>query len=318
MEYKRPGFEIEAGHGGAIAMLIVPDEMASHILNWGKNNIDDHEVYGKDGKGRGGSPHVTVQNGILCDDADELEKLFSELESMEVELGSVSVFRQDDKDYDVVHVEVLGDCLHDANLMVSDLLEVNNVHKEYNPHITIAYVKKGAGHRFEGLNDFSGKKMVLDKMVIDGGNIDTRMIPLAKPTKTEPSDRSDYLHGGKADHMSESEFDSKDVEEGAKHELEHTKNIEIAREIAMDHLAEDPDYYKKLNKVEAESKCKHSKNGKWCGRCEPLKESLDYGPRKAAYDAEDLEDYLLDSGRSINSLSNKEAKNLLSQLRNEH
>jgi len=39
-----------------------------------------------------------------------------------------------------------------------------------------------------------------------------------------------------------------DVEEGAEHELEHTDNEEVAREIAIDHLAEDPDYYHKMDK----------------------------------------------------------------------
>jgi len=36
---------------------------------------------------------------------------------------------------------------------------------------------------------------------------------------------------------------------GIKVELEHTDDIYIAREIAMDHLAEDPDYYNKLKKI---------------------------------------------------------------------
>jgi hypothetical protein len=44
-----------------------------------------------------------------------------------------------------------------------------------------------------------------------------------------------------------------DVEKGLKVELEHTEDEEIARQIAIDHLAEDPDYYEKLEKVEKKS-----------------------------------------------------------------
>lgn len=39
------------------------------------------------------------------------------------------------------------------------------------------------------------------------------------------------------------------VRKGIKHELEHTKDKKVAREIALDHLKEDPKYYDKLDKV---------------------------------------------------------------------
>ncbi len=39
-------------------------------------------------------------------------------------------------------------------------------------------------------------------------------------------------------------FEDKWVEAGAKVELEHTKDLNKAREIAKDHLREDADYYK--------------------------------------------------------------------------
>jgi len=40
------------------------------------------------------------------------------------------------------------------------------------------------------------------------------------------------------------------LKKGLEHELEHSKIRAIAREIALDHLAEDPDYYTKLDKME--------------------------------------------------------------------
>lgn len=39
---------------------------------------------------------------------------------------------------------------------------------------------------------------------------------------------------------------------GVKVEMEHTDDPKIAREIAMDHLVEDPNYYTKLDKMENE------------------------------------------------------------------
>jgi len=45
-------------------------------------------------------------------------------------------------------------------------------------------------------------------------------------------------------------FLKKQLEKGIKVEMEHTKNKKKAKEIAMDHLYEDPKYYNKLKKIE--------------------------------------------------------------------
>jgi len=63
----------------------------------------------------------------------------------------------------------------------------------------------------------------------------------------------DYLTGGLADNDSPSEFDPKELEMGIPVEMEHTNNPEIAREIAMDHLRENPHYYTWYNKIEQDN-----------------------------------------------------------------
>lgn len=64
----------------------------------------------------------------------------------------------------------------------------------------------------------------------------------AEPTIT----KSQILTGGKGDTKDISDFDAKEVEMGMKVELEHTKDINVAKEIVADHLSEDPAYYSKL------------------------------------------------------------------------
>lgn len=54
----------------------------------------------------------------------------------------------------------------------------------------------------------------------------------------------DQLPGGVGDDKTPEDFDEDDVKEGAEHELEHTFDPDVATEIAIDHLTEDPDYYK--------------------------------------------------------------------------
>jgi hypothetical protein len=58
------------------------------------------------------------------------------------------------------------------------------------------------------------------------------------------------LVGGIGDDKPDSKFNDADLQDGTKHEMEHTKDKAAAEEIAKDHLTEDPDYYRKLQKIE--------------------------------------------------------------------
>jgi hypothetical protein len=58
------------------------------------------------------------------------------------------------------------------------------------------------------------------------------------------------IPGGRAALLRAKEFDQAQLTMGTKVELEHTDDVGIAREIAMDHLAEDPRYYIELAKME--------------------------------------------------------------------
>lgn len=60
--------------------------------------------------------------------------------------------------------------------------------------------------------------------------------------------REDKIKGGLADKKKESDFNEEQIKLGVKVEMEHTDNPNLAKEIAMDHLVEDPLYYSKLLK----------------------------------------------------------------------
>lgn len=64
----------------------------------------------------------------------------------------------------------------------------------------------------------------------------------------------DLLPGGLASGRCPSDFDPRQLAMGIEVELEHTGDRRIAREIAEDHLAEFPDYYTRLSKMEEEAK----------------------------------------------------------------
>ena len=68
-----------------------------------------------------------------------------------------------------------------------------------------------------------------------------------------PKSAKEILHGGEGDNKKDDEFDKKELVKGMDHEREHTTSKKIQKEIAKDHLTEDPEYYEKLEKIEKKS-----------------------------------------------------------------
>jgi hypothetical protein len=66
----------------------------------------------------------------------------------------------------------------------------------------------------------------------------------------------DIIPGGLAEGKPDTDFDTNALMEGTAVEMEHSGNPEQAKEIAKDHLIEDPEYYKKLKQIEG--KCGHT------------------------------------------------------------
>lgn len=63
--------------------------------------------------------------------------------------------------------------------------------------------------------------------------------------------RIERVPGGLAQGKTPQEFDPVQLRKGTEVELEHTSDWDVAEEIAMDHLTEDPDYYVKLATIES-------------------------------------------------------------------
>ena len=69
----------------------------------------------------------------------------------------------------------------------------------------------------------------------------------------------DILGFGKSEKegFTEKDADAKELAMGMKVEMEHTNNKTLAKRISLDHLAEIPDYYTRLKKMEGEAGVKH-------------------------------------------------------------
>lgn len=75
-----------------------------------------------------------------------------------------------------------------------------------------------------------------------GGAVSENKLPLDKPTLS--------LSELAKKHNVSYKYLLGQMHQGIKVELEHTSDSQVAKEIALDHLAEKPDYYEKLKQVE--------------------------------------------------------------------
>lgn len=58
--------------------------------------------------------------------------------------------------------------------------------------------------------------------------------------------RATVLHGGRAEGMPDNRYPKGELREGEHHEMEHTDESPVAKQIAKDHLEEDRHYYEHL------------------------------------------------------------------------
>lgn len=91
------------------------------------------------------------------------------------------------------------------------------------------------------------------------------------------------------------------LQQGIKVEMEHTSNLQAAKEIALDHLAERPDYYERLKKVEEHKKGRRAVkyNKKPQKFIEPVKPQGTLKPSAKKEGFTELEIAIMEGGHSL-------------------
>lgn len=123
-----------------------------NITNWDEmiNKIDPDDLYHPEDPSKGAetNPHVTIFFGLNKEvTLEQVKKVFEDYhEDLHVEIDGIGIFEK--PDFDVVKMNVVPDGalqhLHDA----LGKLPNSDEYPTYIPHITLAYVKKGAGKKY--------------------------------------------------------------------------------------------------------------------------------------------------------------------------
>lgn len=152
-------------HDYSNTQILLPTNISSKIIEFGKS-IPDNELYidpNDPSYGREEESHITVRYGLNTNDDTNLKKAFKGFGAVDGVLGKISLFNADD--YDVVKVEVDSPDLEKANKLVGEIEAVpGEMHKDYKPHATIAYVKSGEGDKYDGNDSLQGLKFSVDSI----------------------------------------------------------------------------------------------------------------------------------------------------------
>lgn len=129
-------------------------------------DIPDSDLFDGDGFGRETEPHVTLLFGLTENDPKAVQQVLAGEGEAKATLGKVSLFKN--PDYDVIKVDVESEKLQQLNKKLRDNLPYKSDFPDYQPHITLAYVKKGEGQKYEGDTRFEGQEVDLTNLVFSG------------------------------------------------------------------------------------------------------------------------------------------------------
>jgi 2'-5' RNA ligase len=166
-------------------------------------------------------PHVTVKYGLKDADPTEVARLLRNHPPVMVTLGKTAHFAGvEDGTADAVYAEVSSPELRSLNKFVAEnTYAPGDTHRDYKPHVTLAYVKPGIGAKYDGDTTLEGTQVVIDRVVFsskDGQKyeiplrgkrdaIETRQQPESRqPEYQDPQERGQTTEAGRGDSPVES------------------------------------------------------------------------------------------------------------------
>jgi 2'-5' RNA ligase len=128
--------------------------------------IDENHLYhaaeGEDKYGREDEPHVTILYGIKGNEAAPIELSTQGCGPIKVKLGAISAFVNDDKEYDVLKVDVESDDLRRLHALLRASTDNDYEWDNYHPHLTLAYLRKGLAAQYIDDQRFAGRELTFN------------------------------------------------------------------------------------------------------------------------------------------------------------
>lgn len=175
-----PGGEFAQGVGPSasplkksVVMAPIPEPMAGRIKELGlflpAADVVKQEL----------EPHVTVKYGLLTDDPHWVVELLRDEGPFLVTIGELSVFPADaEQAEDVLKLEVQSEVLHKLHQRLKAGIQNVESHPNYNPHITLAYMRPGSASRHAGRCNLTGMRFYVSELIFSDAEKQRTIVPL--------------------------------------------------------------------------------------------------------------------------------------------
>lgn len=140
LDYKQPKF-----------IKDIQDKIPEEEIYFGETKEDkENNIYGLEDES-----HITICYGLEDKVSfDDLKEYLFPINQYNTILVNISTF--ENEKFDVLKVTAKCPKASESNKLINDNFKVHSSYKEYNPHMTIAYLKKGKANKY--------KKDILDKI----------------------------------------------------------------------------------------------------------------------------------------------------------
>lgn len=126
-------------------MAEIPASICNKLVTFGNKLISEEDLY-KEGEefGREKECHVTIKYGFTGNlNAEDIKSILDGVVDFKISINKIGMFSSKDKPFDVVKFDVVKDeALMKLNKRCNEFPH-EDTYPGYNPHVTIAYVKKG-------------------------------------------------------------------------------------------------------------------------------------------------------------------------------
>lgn len=153
-----PRLLTEKRHKYCVIMADIAGDLRDRLRHFSDALPDD--IIAADGRER--DSHITVKYGLEDDDPEGVRSLLAHVRPFTIRLGRTAAFVNDE--HDVLKIDIVGRRLHDLHHLLNRHLDNVETHRDYRPHLTIAYLKPGTSDRYVGLDWFSGIETTIDKL----------------------------------------------------------------------------------------------------------------------------------------------------------
>jgi len=148
------------------ALLPLNDNVGAILKYWTRKMIPEESLYINADEGIDGYefvPHVTVKYGLHDTTPDTLSDICDGCGLITIEFGKVDKF-DTNPNFDVIKVNVESDQLRTLNDKISEGMSNDKKWDSYNPHATLAYVKKGECEELVKSGFFTKLNDVIDQV----------------------------------------------------------------------------------------------------------------------------------------------------------